>query len=112
MASPVRQGQEVRIIPTTAWGKWACGFAVGFIVLFVVFFVFMLTGPRGETTFTFTPDLIPGLLAVASAVAALVTGLFAIVLRGERSILAFAATAIGFAATFMVVGEFFIPPFD
>lgn len=100
------------MLPTTAWGRSAIGLAAAFIVLFAVFFVLMLTGPRGGETFTFSPQLIPGILAVVCAVGALVTGLIGIVFRHERSFVAIAATGIGFLASGFVVGEFLIPPFD
>lgn len=112
MLAPARGGQELHILPTTGWGRWAAGFAAAFVVLFGVFFVFLLTGPQGATTFTFTPQLIPGVLAAACAVAAVATGVFGIAARGERSLVAFAATGIGLLVTVFVIGEFAIPPYD
>lgn len=112
MEAPAQRGQDLQMLPTTAWGKWAVGFAAGFIVLLGVFIALLATGPQGAATLTFTPRLVPGLLAVACAVAALITSLVATVYRQERSLLNFAATGIGFLVTVFVVGEFAIPPYD
>lgn len=112
MDAPARRGQELHVLPTTAWGKWAVGFAVAFIVLLGVFLVLLATGPQGAATLAFTPQIIPGVLAAACAVAALITGLFATIYRQERSLLNFAATGIGVLVTVFVVGEFAIPPYD
>ena len=112
MEAPARPRQELHVLPMTAWGKWAVGFAAAFFVLLGVFVVVLLTGPQGAATLTFTPQLIPGLLAVGCAVAALITGLIGTIYRQERSLLSFAATGVGFLVTVFVVGEFAIPPYD
>ena len=112
MEAPARSDQGLHVLPTTAWGRWAVGFVAAFIPLAATFVVLMATGPKGETSFTFTPDLIPGILAVASAVAALFAGLVAIVKRHDRSLLTFAAVGIGGMVSFFLIGEFAIPPYD
>lgn len=112
MEVPARGGQPLSLLPTTAWGKWAVGFAVAFVPMLVLFLIFMLTGPRGGTTLDFTPRLIPGLLAAGCMVAALVTGLIGVIFRHERSVLVFASAAMGAAVTMFLVGEFAIPPYD
>lgn len=105
-------GQELRLLPTTAWGKWAVGFAAAFVPLLVLFVVLLSTGPQGGTRLTFTPRLIPGLLAAGCMAAALTSGLIGLVFRGERSVLAALATGIGAMVTLFLVGEFAIPPYD
>ena len=112
METQVKGGQELRMVPTTAWGRWAIGFALAVFPLSGVFLVLLATGPSGGTTLSFEPRLIPGLLAAISAMAALVTGLVAIIRRHERSLLTFAATGLGVMVTFFLVGEFLIPPYD
>lgn len=112
MESPVRGGQEFRLMPASAWGKLAVGLAAAFFPLLGLFVVLLATGPKGGTTFTFTPQLLPGILAAGSAFAALISGLVAIAIRHERSVLTFAAVAIGAMVTFFLVGEFAIPPYD
>lgn len=112
MEAPARGVQGLRVWPTSAWGRWAVGFAAAFFPLVALFAVFIATGPKGETSFTFTPQLIPGLLAVASAVAAVVAGLVATVKGHDRSLLTFVAIAFGGMVSFFLIGEFFIPPFD
>ena len=112
MQAPARGDQAMHVLPTAAWGRWAVGFAAAFFPLAALFVVFMLTGPKGATSFTFTPELIPGLLAVASAVAALFTSIVAVVKGHDRSVLTFTAMAIGGMVSFFLIGEFFIPPFD
>lgn len=112
MDTQVKGGQELRLLPTTAWGRWAIGFAGAFFPLAAVFVVILATGPSGGAALSLEPRLIPGILAAASAAAALVTGLVAIIARHERSLLAFAAAGLGAAVTFFLVGEFLIPPYD
>lgn len=110
MEVPARGGQGLHLWPTTAWGRSAVGFAAAFVVLMAAFLILVASGQRGGATLSSNLTLaIPGLLAAASGVVALVTGLIGIFFRHERSMLAFVATVIGALVTVFVVGEFAFP---
>ncbi len=112
METPARKGQELRLLPTSTWGRSAVGLAAAFVPLTGLFIVLLVTGPRGGTTLDFTPQMLPGILAAGSAIGAVVTGLVAVIARHDRSLLTFAALGIGAMVSFFLVGEFAIPPYD
>lgn len=112
MEAPARGSEELHLAPTTVWGKVAVGAAGLFVPLAVLFVMLLVTGPQGGTTFSFSPRLIPGIVAGMCAVTALATGLTGVLFRRERSLFALVATALGFFVTAFLVGEFAIPPYD
>lgn len=96
--------------PSTAWGRLALGFLAAFFVLGAVFIVMGATGQQGGETFADNLWLaVPGLAGSASAILALVTGLFAVIWRRERSVLVLAAMALGAFVSLFTVAEVAFP---
>ena len=95
------------ILPRTALGKWSVGLAISFIVLFVLVIILVTSGQeRGETFFSNLFLAIPGLLVIASGIAAFFTGIISIIFLKERAPLVFVATAIGLLVIGFLVSDF------
>lgn len=97
----------LHLLPFTSWGRWAGGFGVGLIALVGAFVLLIPFGPA--SAIAQVAVAVVGILAALCAAAALLTGLFAILFRHERSLAAFIATGIGLLALVPVVGEFTVP---
>jgi hypothetical protein len=101
---------RVNISPKTPSGKWSTGFIVAFVVFLVAFPILVASGQRGgETFFDNLVLTIPILLAGASGVLALFTGLIAVIGKRERSILVFLAVLIGLLVLLFGLGEVMFP---
>lgn len=101
---------KVNFIPTTNLGKWSGRFIVVFFVLLAVFYLFVASGQRGGETFFSNPLLATTILAAGAAgAAAFFTGIVSILIRKERAILVFVATAIGLFVLFFALGEILFP---
>jgi hypothetical protein len=97
-------------LPETVLGKWSAGLLGGFVIFIALFFGMVAAGQRGGDTFFSNLSLaIPALLAAISAIAAFLTGIIGIVLRKERALLVFLATAVGLFVTIFVLGEIIAP---
>jgi hypothetical protein len=98
------------ILPETVLGKWSVGLFGGFIVFIALFFGLIAAGQRGgETFFSNLYLTIPALIAAVSANAAFFTGIIGIILRKERAILVFLATAVGLFVIIFVLAEIIAP---
>lgn len=98
-----------RLHPSTRPGRLASLLALAFVVLFTVFTLLIVAGQRGGETFSDNLVLsLTGLAAMVASLAAGSAGIVAIV-RGERSLPAFGAAAIGVVVLFFVVGELISP---
>jgi len=102
---------KVSFLPKTKLGKWSMWLIVAFFLLLAtgiaVVSVFKQEG--GETFFDNLWISIPMLNAVASAIAAFITGIIAIIKNKERSILVIITTVIGLLVLWFVVGEILVP---
>jgi predicted Abi (CAAX) family protease len=101
---------KISFLPKTVTGKWAVGLAIGFIVLFVLVIILAATGQEGgETFFSNLYLAIPGLLALASGIAAFVTGVISIIFSRERGFLVFLAAVVGLLVIIFMVGDVLFP---
>lgn len=72
--------------------------------------MFVASGQRGGETFFSNPLLTTTILAAGAAgAAAFFTGIVSILIRKERAIPVFAATAIGLFVLFFALGEILFP---
>lgn len=105
MAVSARPG-DVTLGPSTGWGRVTIGLAAGFILFGIAFLVAAVTGQKGGATLGDNLWLsIPGGAGAACAVLSLLSGIFAVVARKERSMLVFVAIALTAASTIFLVGE-------
>ena len=101
--------------PTTRLGWWAVRLAVAFAALFVVCMGLAAAGQMigGEEVFDDGWLTVPmagaGMTAVLAGVLAGVTAAFAIVRRGERSVLVFLPLIVGLLVALFLLGEFTTP---
>ncbi|OGY24967.1 MAG: hypothetical protein A2Z11_04860 [Candidatus Woykebacteria bacterium RBG_16_43_9] len=101
------------MIPKTQLGKWSIGLIIALFLslgLFVLLITISGLVGKGDDTFDLSDPLtiitlLPLLAAGSAGVAAFFTGITSIWRDKERSILVFAATAIGFYVLFFAVGE-------
>jgi hypothetical protein len=82
---------HISVLPKTFLGWWSVGLVVANILFFVLSQVILGPGPDYNMALANTLTIV----ATCIAVAAFVTGLISIIKSGERSILVFAAMAIG-----------------
>ena len=99
------------LLPKTPLGKWLVGFVIAFFLLLAtgMFVVSVLGQEGGETFFDNLWISIPMLGAGASAIAAFIAGIIAIIKNKERSILVIIAAMIGLLVLWFVVGEILVP---
>jgi len=106
---------RLHLRPTTRLGWWAVRLAVAFAALFVVGMSLAGAGQKigGEGVFDnlwlTVPLMGAGLTAVLAGVLAGVTAAFAIVRRGERSVLVFLALIPGLLVAIFLMGEIVSP---
>ncbi len=97
-------------MPHTKLGKWSVGLIIGFIVLLLVFYGLVLSGQRGgEKYFDNLILAIPFTLAGLCGIAAFITGILAVLMKRERTILVFLAIAIGAFVIIFLSGEIISP---
>ncbi|MBI4093100.1 MAG: hypothetical protein HY420_04210 [Candidatus Kerfeldbacteria bacterium] len=102
-------------MPKTILGKWSAWLALVFLGLIFIgptldatFYKSVTAGDTILEDLTLRPFLaIPMLLGVASAIAAFVTGLIAIIKHKERAILVYISTALGALLLVFVIGDLF-----
>jgi len=101
---------RVHFKPKTKLGRCSAWLIVAFAIFFGSLQALIASGQRGGDTFFSNLVLaIPGLLAVASGIAAFVTGLISITKRKERAVAVYLAVAIGFVVLTFVIGEIAFP---
>jgi len=101
---------KIGILPQTQPGKWSVGLILAFFLLFGLFQLLVASGQRGGATIFDNMLLtVPIFAAGAAGIASFITGFMSMFRRGERSVLVFLATAVGFFVLFFVVGEFAFP---
>jgi hypothetical protein len=101
---------KIAIAPGTIPGKISIGLIGGFCLFLALLFILAAAGQRGGDTFFSTLALaVPGLLAGISGIAAFFTGVIAITMSRERSILVFFAVFIGLFVLLFCLGEFVSP---
>jgi hypothetical protein len=100
----------MHILPKTLLGKWSLLLISVIVFLLVaVQIIANIQGPRDRQTFF--DDLwvtVPVVVAMASGIAAFVTGLISII-RKERALLVYITTFIGFLMLLFLAGELFWP---
>jgi hypothetical protein len=82
---------SVKVVPGTAPGWFSVALVVASVLLFVLFVVILGPGPDYNMPLAYA---LTGVIAIVS-VAAVLTGLFGVIRRGERAILVYIATAVG-----------------
>ncbi|MEZ4572509.1 MAG: hypothetical protein R2849_19770 [Thermomicrobiales bacterium] len=93
-------------LPKTRMGSWSLALDLAFFAFMMIFFALVAWGERGGDTFFSNLRLtVPILLAGTAALAAGVASLFAILLRGERSVFSFGGVIIGAFVLFWIVAE-------
>jgi len=103
------------LLPTTRLGWWAVRLAVAFAALFVVGMSLAGAGQKigGEGVFDnlwlTVPLAVVGMTALLAGVLAGVTAAFAIVRRGERSVLVFLPLIPALLVALFVLGEITTP---
>jgi len=106
---------RLRLLPTTRLGWWAARLLVAFAALFLIGISLAGAGQKigGEEVFDSLWLTVPlagaGLTAVLAGVLAGLTAAFAIVRRGERSVLVFLPLIVGLLVALFVQGEIFSP---
>ena len=101
---------RVHFRPTTDLGKRSAWLIVAFAALMGLFHILVASGQRGGDTFFSNPVLtVPMLLAVASAVAAFITGIISIKNKGERSVAVYAAVTVGIFVIVLALGAVIFP---
>lgn len=98
--------------PSTAPGRWSFGLLLAFTLLMVAFFAFVGMGvaERGDDSFAQEWPLYLSIGGAAvCALAAALTGIIAVTLRHEKSLIVFFAIAVGLFVALFVAGEFVFP---
>ena len=89
----------IHLAPRTGLGFWAVRLLIAFAALFVTLCALIAAGQRGVWLVSLgIPLFLSGLLAAATAA-------FAVVRRGERSVLVFLPLIVGILIAFFLVGE-------
>ena len=98
-------------MPKTKLGKWSVGLIIAFFLLLAtgVTVVSVFKQEGGKTFFDNLWISIPMLGAGASAIAAFITGIIAVIKQKERSILVILGALIGLLVLWFVVGEILVP---
>jgi hypothetical protein len=97
-------------MPKTILGKWSIALFGSFIILLATGMILAASGQNGgETIFDNLALGIPMLGAGATASAAFIVGLIAIIKLRERSVLVYISTLIGFLVLIFTLGELFGP---
>ncbi|QQG49666.1 MAG: hypothetical protein HZB70_02610 [Candidatus Berkelbacteria bacterium] len=92
-------------MPKTSLGKWSVTLAIAFFVFVAVQVLFVTSGERGGEEFFDNWSLaVTGLGAAASAVAAFICGVIALV-KGERSVAVYIAIIVGAFMLVFLLGE-------
>jgi hypothetical protein len=113
-ARPGRHGDGVRahlhLRPVTRLGRWSIGLVGLFFMAFIVMVLVVGSGQQGGETFSDNWWISgPAFTAVAGAIGALVTGVIALALRGERALAVIFAVVVGALVTWFVLGEIIAP---
>lgn len=96
--------------PTTDLGRRSAWLIVAFAVLLGAFYILVASGQRGGDTFFSNPVLtVPMLLAVASAIAAFITGIISIKKKKERSVAVYMAVSVGLFVIVLALAEVIFP---
>ena len=98
-------------MPTTITGRWSARLSTAVVVLllFSVALAALSRRQLGDESPVRPLVIVLGLLAVASGIAAFVTGLVSLIRDKERSFLVYISTIIGLLIIFLLVGEFLFP---
>ena len=98
------------LVPSTELGRWSIGLIVVFAAGLSFFSIAVAAGQRGGEGFFDNMVLTgPMLVAYACAVAATVTGLMAVLGRGERAVVVFGAIVVGGLVTLYGILEVAVP---
>ena len=98
--------RRVRWLPATRLGWLSLGLGAAFAGFLVLSLALVASGQRGGDTFFSNLLLgLPGLGAGASAIGAGLAALFAVVRRGERSLVVFLVMLIGPYVLVLAIGE-------
>ena len=93
----------ISFLPKSLLGKWSIGLALGYILLFVLSDMVPGPGPGYNTALAITLSV----TGTGIALAALVTGLFAIIKNKDGSVLVFVAAFVGFYSAFGTAASLF-----
>ena len=105
---PLRR--RARWLPATRAGWWSLRLGAVFAGSLALILALVVSGQRGGDTFFDNVLLgLTGLAAGASVIAAGIVALFAVLRRGERSIVVYFVLLIGLYALVLVIGEFASP---
>jgi hypothetical protein len=100
-------------LPRTATGRWAVILIAAFAAFFMLFNIMAIAGLSiGNGSDTFFGNLalaIPLLLAAFCGIAAFVTGMIAITLRKDFTVLVILAAVIGLNVLLFALGELLFP---
>jgi hypothetical protein len=96
--------------PSTNLGNWSVGLFGVSTVFFILFFVLVASGQRGgETFFSNLALTVPMLIAAILAVSSFFTGIIGIFRNGERAIIVFISTTLGFLVLTYGLAEILFP---
>jgi hypothetical protein len=101
---------RVDIVPKTLSGKWSVGLVGAFFLFIFIFAMLVVSGQRGGETFFSNLSLtVPMLIAAASGIAALVTGIVGVLKSRERAVLVYFAIFVGLIVLLWGLAEVISP---
>jgi hypothetical protein len=103
--SAPEHGRRYLALPHTLLGRWSAALFAAFWVLLALFFAAVSAGARGFV-WPLWGTIIP---AAVCAISGLITGVFAVVRKQERSLLVFLAVAWGTFVAWFVSMELLFP---
>ena len=100
---------SIKFFPQSKLGKWSVGLIAAFAIILGVFFLLVASGERGGMTFFSNLKLsLTGLSAGVCGIAAFIVGLISLI-KKDRAILVWLATAVGLFVLWFVAAELLFP---